>query len=132
MLVSRSENRKIPATPQRTFARGYPAELRSIHFAEIHQEGGMSAGQKQKDSRRLISTTVRFSEDDLRYLQRLEQKLGIGRIHVLRFAIRRLAELEGLLEPPVEVRENTVASPDPYRRVLSQPGAKFLRNCEYT
>ncbi len=48
---------------------------------------------------RLKSTTVRFTDSDLRLLEGLQQKLGLGMVHVIRLAIRRLAESENL--PPV-------------------------------
>ena len=46
---------------------------------------------------KLKSTTVRFSDSDLRLIDSLKQKLGLGMIHIVRFAIRRLAESENLL-----------------------------------
>ena len=44
----------------------------------------------------LRSTTVRFTESDLYLIERLREKLGLGMIHVIRLAIRRLAESENL------------------------------------
>ena len=46
---------------------------------------------------KLKSTTVRFTDADLYLLDCLREKLGLGMIHVLRLAIRRLAENENLL-----------------------------------
>jgi hypothetical protein len=46
---------------------------------------------------KLKSTTVRFTESDLHLVQSLQEKLGIGMIHVIRLAIRRLAESENVL-----------------------------------
>jgi hypothetical protein len=46
---------------------------------------------------KLKSTTVRFSDTDLHLIDRLKQKLGLGMIHIIRLAIRRLAESENLL-----------------------------------
>jgi hypothetical protein len=46
---------------------------------------------------KLKSTTVRFTESDLYLIERLQEKLGLGMIHVIRLAIRRLAENESLL-----------------------------------
>ncbi len=46
---------------------------------------------------KLKSTTVRFSDEDLRLIDCLKQKLGLGMIHIIRLAIRRLAESENLL-----------------------------------
>ena len=48
----------------------------------------------------LKSTTVRFTDSDLHLIEDLREKLGLGMIHVIRFAIRRLAENEGLLPSP--------------------------------
>jgi hypothetical protein len=45
---------------------------------------------------RLKSTTVRFTGCDLKYLDKLQRKLGLGRIQVIRLAIRRLAEIENV------------------------------------
>jgi hypothetical protein len=49
---------------------------------------------------RLKSTTVRFTDSDLHILGSLQEKLGLGRIQVIRLAIRRLAEIENLLNAP--------------------------------
>ena len=49
---------------------------------------------------KLKSTTVRFTESDLHLVESLREKLGLGMIHVLRLAIRRLAESEHLLTFP--------------------------------
>ena len=46
---------------------------------------------------KLKSTTVRFSDSDLHLIDCLKQKLGLGMIHIIRLAIRRLAESENLL-----------------------------------
>jgi hypothetical protein len=47
---------------------------------------------------KLKSTTVRFTDSDLRLIDCLQEKLGLGMIHIIRLAIRRLAESENL--PP--------------------------------
>ena len=49
---------------------------------------------------KLKSTTVRFRDSDLDLIERLQEKLGLGMIHVIRLAIRRLAENENLLSSP--------------------------------
>ena len=49
---------------------------------------------------KLKSTTVRFTESDLHLLESLQEKLGLGMIHVIRLAIRRLAESENVLPFP--------------------------------
>ena len=46
---------------------------------------------------RLKSTTVRFTDSDLQLIDKLQEKLGLGMIHVIRLAIRRLAENENLM-----------------------------------
>ena len=46
---------------------------------------------------KLKSTTVRFTESDLHIIDRLQEKLGLGMIHIIRLAIRRLAENEELV-----------------------------------
>ena len=51
-------------------------------------------------NKKLKSTTVRFTDSDLNFIERLQQKLGLGMIHVIRLAIRRLAESENLLPSP--------------------------------
>jgi hypothetical protein len=48
----------------------------------------------------LKSTTVRFTDSDLYLIASLQQKLGLGMIHIVRLAIRRLAESENLLSSP--------------------------------
>jgi hypothetical protein len=45
---------------------------------------------------KLKSTTVHFTDSDLHVLKSLQEKLGLGLIHVVRLAIRRLAELENI------------------------------------
>lgn len=49
---------------------------------------------------KLKSTTVHFTESDLQLVESLREKLGLGMIHVIRLAIRRLAESENLLPFP--------------------------------
>ena len=49
---------------------------------------------------KLKSTTVRFTDSDLDLIDRLQQKLGLGMIHIIRLAIRRLAESENLPSSP--------------------------------
>jgi len=49
---------------------------------------------------KLKSTTVRFTDSDLRLIDRLRDKLGLGMIQVIRLAIRRLAEIENISSPP--------------------------------
>jgi len=46
---------------------------------------------------KLKSTTVRFTDSDLHLIECLQEKLGLGMIHVIRLAIRRLAESENLV-----------------------------------
>jgi hypothetical protein len=46
---------------------------------------------------KLKSTTVRFTDSDLHLIDCLQEKLGLGMIHIIRLAIRRLAENENLL-----------------------------------
>ena len=46
---------------------------------------------------KLKYTTVRFTESDLHIIDRLQEKLGLGMIHIIRLAIRRLAENEELV-----------------------------------
>jgi hypothetical protein len=46
---------------------------------------------------KLQSTTVRFTDPDFYLIERLREKLGLGMIHIIRLAIRRLAESEHLL-----------------------------------
>jgi hypothetical protein len=53
-------------------------------------------GVMKKD--KLKSTTVRFTDSDLHLIECLQEKLGLGMVHVIRLAIRRLAENENL--PP--------------------------------
>ena len=49
---------------------------------------------------KLKSTTVRFTDSDLHLIECLQEKLGLGMIHIIRLAIRRLAESENLLPLP--------------------------------
>lgn len=55
--------------------------------------------QKSKvmKNEKLKSTTVHFTDSDLRLIDCLQEKLGLGMIHIIRLAIRRLAEKENLL-----------------------------------
>jgi len=50
---------------------------------------------------KLKSTTVRFRDSDLRLIESLQNKLGLGMIQVIRLAIRRLAEIEKVSSLPV-------------------------------
>lgn len=52
------------------------------------------------ENEKLKSTTVRFTDSDLHIIDCLQEKLGLGMIHVIRLAIRRLAETENLLPSP--------------------------------
>lgn len=61
-------------------------------FVRLQEYGVM---KKEK----LKSTTVRFTDSDLQLIDSLREKLGLGMIHVIRLAIRRLAERENLLSP---------------------------------
>ena len=45
---------------------------------------------------KLKSTTVHFTDSDVHVLRALQDKLGLGLIHVIRLAIRRLAEIENV------------------------------------
>ena len=45
---------------------------------------------------KLKSTTVHFTDSDVQVLRALQDKLGLGLIHVIRLAIRRLAEAENI------------------------------------
>jgi len=46
---------------------------------------------------KLQSTTVRFTESDFYLIKRLQEKLGLDMFHVIRLAVRHLAENENLL-----------------------------------
>jgi len=54
---------------------------------------------------KLKSTTVRFTDSDLYLIDSLQKKLGLGMIHVIRLAIRRLAESENLPSFPSTPRK---------------------------
>lgn len=54
----------------------------------------------------LKSTTVRFTQSDLELVESLQEKLGLGMIHVIRLAIRRLAENENLLPFPATSKKH--------------------------
>jgi hypothetical protein len=56
---------------------------------------------------RLKSTTVRFTDSDLQLIDSLREKLGLGMIHILRLAIRRMAETENLLPSTSASRTST-------------------------
>jgi hypothetical protein len=45
---------------------------------------------------KLKSTTVRFTTEDLQIIERLERRLGLRMMQVIRLAIRRLAQLENI------------------------------------
>lgn len=49
---------------------------------------------------KLKSTTVRFTDSDLYLIERLREKLGLDMFHVVRLAVRHLAENENLFSPP--------------------------------
>lgn len=50
---------------------------------------------KQREGK-IKSTTVRFTNEDLQIIDRLERRLGLGMMQVIRLAIRRLAQLENI------------------------------------
>ena len=50
--------------------------------------------KQRKD--KLKSTTVRFTIEDLKIVDRLQRRLGLGMVQVIRLAIRRLAQLENI------------------------------------
>jgi len=64
--------------------------------------------QNQEDMKneKLKSTTVRFTDSDLHFIERLQEKLGLGMIHVIRLAIRRLAESENLAPSSSAIRKH--------------------------
>ena len=64
---------------------------------------------------KLTATTVRFTDSDLNLIDRLQEKLGLGMIHVIRLAIRRLAENENLPLLPSS-RRSVKAEPATIRR----------------
>ena len=49
---------------------------------------------------KLKSTTVRFTESDFQIIARLQDKLGLGMVQIMRLAIRRLAEIESVVATP--------------------------------
>jgi len=65
----------------------------------LSNDGQSSLMQKSTvmKNEKLKSTTVRFTDSDLRLIASLQEKLGLGMIHIIRLAIRRLAENENLL-----------------------------------
>ena len=54
---------------------------------------------------KLKSTTVRFTDSDLRLIDSLQEKLGLGMIHVIRLAIRRLAQSENVVSAPSALKK---------------------------
>jgi len=50
--------------------------------------------KKRED--KLKSTTVRFTNEDRQIIERLQRRLGLGMMQVIRLAIRRLAQLENI------------------------------------
>jgi len=54
---------------------------------------------------KLKSTSVRLTDSDLYLIDRLQEKLGLGMIHVIRLAIRRMAETENLQLSPSVLRK---------------------------
>jgi hypothetical protein len=63
------------------------------------QSSACNNGRPMKNEN-LKSTTVHFTESDLHLINALQEKLGLGMIHVIRLAIRRMAETESLLPIP--------------------------------
>lgn len=50
----------------------------------------------------LKQTAIRFSPEMLRLLKKLSAKTGLNRTNVIRLAIAKLAESEGVLPPPTQ------------------------------
>jgi hypothetical protein len=55
---------------------------------------------------KLKSTTVRFTGSDLYLIERLQEKLGLDMFHVIRLAVRHLAENENLLSSPSVLKKH--------------------------
>src|SRR5215471_1557154 len=75
-------------------------EISICVFIDFHQRQVDSLGCKisTMKNEKLKSTTVRFTDSDLHLIDSLQEKLGLGMIHIIRLAIRRLAETENLLK----------------------------------
>jgi len=68
-------------------------------WSDCQNENGMK-------NENLKSTTVRFTDSDLYIIDCLQEKLGLGMIHVIRLAIRRMAEHEKLQLSPAPARKS--------------------------
>ena len=69
-------------------------------FSLLLSNDGQSSSMQESSvmkNEKLKATTVRFTDSDLRLIESLQEKLGLGMIHIIRLAIRRLAENENLL-----------------------------------
>ena len=75
-------------------------KLSARAFIDFHQRQVWALGCKMSTMKneKLKSTTVRFTDSDLHLIDSLQEKLGLGMIHIIRLAIRRLAENENLLK----------------------------------
>ena len=76
--------------------------LHSLLLSNDRQSTGLYKEAAMMRNEKLKSTTVRFTESDLHVIARLQDKLGLGMIQVIRLAIRRLAEIENVVasQPP--------------------------------
>ena len=76
-----------------------PSRYLSASSLCLGNDGRSSLMQKSTvmKNEKLKATTVRFTDSELRLIDRLRDKLGLGMIHIIRLAIRRLAENENLL-----------------------------------
>lgn len=74
--------------------------LSNCGFIDFHQRhvGLLGCKMSTMKNEKLKSTTVRFTDSDLHLIDSLQEKLGLGMIHIIRLAIRRLAETENLLK----------------------------------
>lgn len=66
----------------------------------------MMDGVREVKKEKLKSTTVRFTDSDLQVIESLQEKLGLGMIHVIRLAVRRLAESEKLSSFPPRTKKS--------------------------
>jgi len=102
--VSRSDPSEISASH---LSAAFPCSLATTVLPSVERIRAMK-------NEKLKSTTVRFTDSDLDLIECLQEKLGLGMIHVIRLAIRRMAESENLLPSPSipEKRQRRTLKPD--------------------
>jgi len=84
---------------RKAMPRRYRLNVSSLSLLLLGNDGPIVPLEDSRvmKNEKLQSTTVRFTETDLYLIERLQEKLRLDMFHVIRLAVRQLAENENLL-----------------------------------